>query len=222
MIALPRFGFRWFAPGELRFTWGEFSPGWGFALQLCHFEEHWSLHIRPLFGNLYFYLCRSRSDPVDIVDSWGFSWNWISDLRTGIHFSWGAKTKIIDLPWAWSHVRTSFMLAGGSWERQVGWEKPEQLWTATYPYRYVLRSGEVQNVTATITVDEMEWRWRWLMALPFPRMVRRSIEVNFDGEVGDDAGSWKGGTIGCGYSMRKGEHPLQCIRRMERERLFLR
>jgi hypothetical protein len=50
--------------------------------------------------------------------------------------------------------------------------------------------------------------------------VRTSIEVGFDDEVGERTGSWKGGTIGCGYDMLPDESAVQCLRRMERERKF--
>jgi len=33
-------------------------------------------------------------------------------------------------------------------------------------------------------------------------------------------GSWKGGTLGCGYTLRKNETPLECLKRMEVERNF--
>lgn len=60
------------------------------------------------------------------------------------------------------------------------------------------------------------------MFLPFPRMIRNSIDVYFDGEVGKETGSWKGGTIGCDYDLKKGETMLECLRRMEVEREFSR
>lgn len=66
---------------------------------------------------------------------------------------------------------------------------------------YVLRSGEVQERQATVTVEEREWRWRWLVWLPFPRGGQRSIDVSFDHEVGEKSGSWKGGCMGCGYTL---------------------
>ena len=47
-----------------------------------------------------------------------------------------------------------------------------------------------------------------------------SIGVSFDGEVGEETGSWKGGCVGCGYEMLPGEVPLDTLRRMERDRKF--
>jgi len=46
---------------------------------------------------------------------------------------------------------------------------------------------------------------------------RTSIDVSFDQEVGERAGSWKGGTIGCDTTCFRRD-PRDTIVRMERER----
>jgi hypothetical protein len=46
------------------------------------------------------------------------------------------------------------------------------------------------------------------------------IEIEFDKEVGERAGSWKGGTIGCSYGIKSNETAYQCLLRMEQERKF--
>ena len=51
-------------------------------------------------------------------------------------------------------------------------------------------------------------------------MERVNIDVQFDGEVGERSGSWKGGTVGCGYDKLPHESIEQCLRRMEKEREF--
>lgn len=79
-----------------------------------------------------------------------------------------------------------------------------------------LRSGDVQHRTATIKAEQRTWTRWWL---PFKR-VSRSIDVEFNAEVGERTGSWKGGCLGCGYEMKPGETPLQALRRMEKERAF--
>jgi hypothetical protein len=80
----------------------------------------------------------------------------------------------------------------------------------------------VQKREATIKVEEREWRWHWFKWLPLTKKVRRTIAIDFNGEVGEGTGSWKGGTMGCGYELLPNETPLQCLRRMERERKFNR
>lgn len=50
--------------------------------------------------------------------------------------------------------------------------------------------------------------------------IRTDIDVEFDKEVGERTGSWKGGVLGCGWGLLPGETPYECLKRMERERLF--
>jgi hypothetical protein len=169
-------------------------------------------------------------------DSMGPSWG-VSLFESSIHLNWGDKTKIVDLPWNWGvAVRHSNLLKDGTWDHDIKWkpalgkagkswsERREWLreheWSAGYPYRYVLKSGEVQDRIATVTVDEMEWRQHWLQWTRLFAKVRRCIGVDFNGEVGERSGSWKGGCTGCSYELRPGETPEQCLRRMEAERKF--
>lgn len=220
---------------ELRFSWAEVTGGLGLALALCSFEEHYSLHIRLGWPNIFIrlpFLQRWHREPHEGMESWGFSAH-----RSDIHLNWGRHCKILHMPWAWEWVRSSYLMPdGASWAHELrGWRRTGHLgtsrerthflpstdlpqWSETHPYRYVLKSGQVQNVQATIQVHEMEWRWfTWL---PFPRMVRRSIDVRFDGEVGERAGSWKGGCVGCGYDLFRDETPRECLLRMQNERKF--
>lgn len=103
------------------------------------------------------------------------------------------------MPWHWKH-RQHLVLS-----------EPE-----THPYQYVLKNGTVQKRTATIKVESRMWTRRWI---PFKK-ISRYIDVKFNDEVGEKTGSWKGGTIGCGYDLKPGEHPLDCLLRMQRERKF--
>lgn len=142
----------------------------------------------------------------------------------------GNKTKHIDMPWALEWVRTSALKKNGTWEHETKRNKNREfydvkkwegiLWSETYPYTYVRRSGEVQKRMATLRVEEREWRPKWFMWTSLFSKIRKTIEVNFSDEVGERTGSWKGGCIGCGYDMKHGELPEQTLRRMEKERKF--
>src|SRR6185295_15207727 len=82
----------------------------------------------------------------------------------------------------------------------------------TAVYTYVRKSGEAQKRTATFYVEEREWRWKMFHRLPFsfgPKQVRRFINIQFDDEVGEGTGSWKGGTTGCSYDLKPGETPME-------------
>ncbi len=124
----------------------------------------------------------------------------------GLHMHWGKchgkhsdPMTIIGMPWRWQHREHKIL------------SEPE-----SHPYTYRLRSGEVQHRTATIKEESRRWTRFWL---PWAR-TSRAIDVAFDGEVGERSGSWKGGVIGCGYEMQRGESPVDTLRRMERERVF--
>lgn len=105
----------------------------------------------------------------------------------------------IRMPWSWRHRKHEILT------------EPE-----THPYTYTLRSGEVQQRTATIKVETRLWTRPWL-----PRKrVSRYIDVHFNDEVGERSGSWKGGTIGCSHEMLPGESALDTLRRMELEEKF--
>lgn len=111
----------------------------------------------------------------------------------------GDPMKILPMPWQWRHR-----------EHKVLGEP------VNYAYRYELRSGEVQERIAAVKVETRLWTRPWL---PW-RRLSKSIDVTFNGEVGERSGSWKGGCIGCGYEMKRGETAVQTLRRMERERTF--
>lgn len=144
--------------------------------------------------------------------------------------SWWNKMHVLHLPWDLTWVRTSYLLADGTWLNETAGNRKEtqyinhkrdpRILKESFPYQYKLKSGEIQHCAATISTEEREWRWRWFKWTKLFRKVRRTIDIEFSAEVGERAGSWKGGTIGCGYDLKRGETPLQALRRMERERKF--
>jgi hypothetical protein len=103
----------------------------------------------------------------------------------------------------------------GCWDKDKKPNDGRLFWHS--PYRYVLDNGDVQETKATICVKRRAW---YRKCFPFIRKTRQYIDVEFHDEVGSGTGSWKGGTIGCSYEMKKDEHPLTCLRRMETERRF--
>lgn len=159
----------------------------------------------------------------------------VMTLHTGKHQK---NFRQFRFPWDWEFYRRSYLCKDGEFKHEMKGtkfppnscldsphpyydrEKDEDLWVETYPYTYKLRSGKEQHVQATVRVDEMEWRWLWFTWFPFIRKVVRGIDIHFSDEVGERAGSWKGGAIGCGYNMKDGETPRETLARMERERTF--
>lgn len=150
---------------------------------------------------------------VGTMAAWSRSYSWCQWWRQGSWHPFGQ----------WRHVRHSWLNPDGSvyllHTPPDQYAAPSEI-SQTLPYEYVLKSGEIQERTATISGDEREWRWQWLFTLPFPRKVRRTIDVRFSDEVGEGTGSWKGGTVGCGWEWRPDETQAEALSRMERERKF--
>lgn len=234
---------------SIRCHWGEFSWCFPkIALDLTATSDGndhpWHLHIALLFvqGFIYLPLPRIEVKSGEMQRSWGFCWLLDSGFSYGdIHAHWDYRCKIVHMPWKLNWVRTSYLLPDGVlWAHDTIWQRPLNRgyggmrlgfdnhmkwrnlpkWERRYSYSYKLRRGEVQHRIATVRVHEMEWRPWLTMWAAWPRMVSRTIEVEFSDEIGEKSGSWKGGCIGCGYELRQDESPLECLRRMERERKF--
>jgi hypothetical protein len=192
------------------------------GLELCLFEEGFSLHLIQWFVKLRF-LNRWAWPPEEMMESWGFS---IIPEDWSIHFHWGDRYRIVNPLGRWSHVSTTVMRPDESFVAEQEEWRPEHRYLdgrliEFHPYRHVCKSGEVQNAIAEICVERREWRWKWWkIRLPWPRKVRKSLEISFNMELGDKAGSWKGGCVGCGWDLQDGEQPIDSLRRMERERTF--
>lgn len=175
---------------EFPSDWHEYRRAWvrlGFGLFKLAFSFPWS-KVVPDDGQC--------SGP-----QYGFCF-----FSDGLHLHWGKMKSgrgspfaIINMPWHWRHVRQGIL---------TPYEK--------HRYVYRLKSGEVQERTATIRAESRTW-WR-----PWPPFVKlsRYIDIEFDAEVGERSGSWKGGCLGCSYEMRRGERPVDTLKRMEQERKF--
>lgn len=142
---------------------------------------------------------------------------------------YGEKTKFFDLPWAWDWIRTSFLKKDNTWEHETKhnrkdfWNEKKWknlLFEESYPYTYITKNGTVQNVISTIKVVEREWRWKWFKWFKYIKRINKVIDIEFNKEVGEESGSWKGGVVGCSYTMLKKETPYQTLKRMEKERKF--
>jgi len=188
----------------------EVSNSFGLALKVSDYEDR-SLNIQFIWPSIFIKLGRApEHESAGFGPSWGFSL-----FGNSIHFDWGEKTKIIEL-WGLDHVRHETLMADGSW--QEGWRPKEGQWQATdVPFFYRSRACERQDGKATLTVMRGIYRGR---LLPFRRKIFTSVDVEFDCEVGNQRGSWKGGTTGCSEKLKPGETPIECFHRMMRTRNF--
>lgn len=213
-------GVRGIEGNSYRAWWGEFSATWGLALSYNVYHENATVHFHLLWGGIYIkapMLIKQRDGTEDWHASYGFVW-----FGRAIHLNWRDKCKVLRLPFDWEHVRHDYLWPDGRLHHASGpreYDGPAET-KERHPYTYTLRNGTVQHRIATVNGEEREWRWRWFRWLPWPRMIQRTINVAFDDEVGERTGSWKGGTIGCGYEWKHGETMLAALRRMEVERKF--
>lgn len=150
---------------------------------------------------------------------------WSRQMESRSSDPWWIKGLVFGLnPFESRHHRHEVYCGDGKWADFAGcWEPdkaPDGRLVEDLPYRYVLKNGTVQEVTATIHVERWSRRPRCLRWTSLFESQRVSIDVKFSGEVGEQSGSWKGGCIGCSYELLSGETPEQCLRRMERERKF--
>ncbi len=211
-------------PGTFELSW----RGLGIALALIFDPEPdygwpWMLHVHFLFLNCFLHFpAPNISWDKEKYGEWkqyGFS----LFARDG-HFHWGYKCRIKDWPWAYKFLKNEVLRPDSSWVPYVGsWERekqPDGRKVETFGYAYILKGGEVQHRMAEVYVERYTWRQRWLYWTSWKEKAVTSINVTFDGEVGERTGSWKGGTIGCSYEMKSRETPKRCLRRMEQERKF--
>lgn len=145
------------------------------------------------------------------------------NMPTQIVLRWNKFYKSIGFPWEYDWVRTSILLKNGEWEHATKSNKKEfynQDWKdKQYCLDYDYTDSYDNTVVPTkVYVEEREWRPRWFKWTNLFSKINTSIDVDFSKEVGRKKGSWKGGVVGCGYTLKKGETALQCIQRMEKER----
>lgn len=138
------------------------------------------------------------------------------------------RSKVLYLPWYMEWYSTKLLLKDGTWETEKKGDRKEFFkdeWRAVSfvednPYTYQLKSGKYQHATATTRIQIREWRPKWFMFTSLFSKKVKSLEIEFSREIGERAGSWKGGCTGCSYEMKPGEDCWDTLKRMERERKF--
>lgn len=215
---------------SIRFRWGELALHGFLTLEYSVYHDEGSVIIGLPFFKLYIkapMIITQRSGTEDWCATYGFT-----SCHDGVHLNWRTHCKILWWPWNWDWRSTEILdhdfkrlwcevkgmscsgVTCGAWDvRQVATEKASK----EYDFTYTLKNGTIQERKAKVYVERRIWRCK---CLPFIKKVATSIWCEFDGEVGERTGSWKGGTTGCGEDLWAEETPKQCFRRMERERRF--
>lgn len=215
--------------GAFIFKWGEFNPKFGLELGVGSSDkedpkDHAIFYFCLIFGKVTVNLWKGSAWKMgedEIFESYSFS---VERDCWSIHLSWKGGYKIVSLPWAWDCVAHKVLTAEEKWVPYNGMysEGPQYddgRVLLTSPYIYVLKNGKVQKARATYYVEKFVYKWHWFKWLPF-KQNRKSIDVSFSKEIGERTGSWKGGVLGTGHRVKKGETPRQTLVRMQKERKF--
>lgn len=208
-----------------------FANSFDISFEICgYFDNRPRINLDLIFFSLELIL-PFRNKWTDECDppKWGISIHgntfWIYRGGKG-NLNGGNKWWTWDIPFfkkEW--VRTSILLKDDTWEHEnkrnrknfyrEEWKEKQKSWNYNYVDKY---DGLI--IPTTIYVGEMEWRPKWLTWTKLFGKVSRYIDVRFSKEVGSKKNDWKGGVLGCGYELIPGESPLDCLKRMEKERDF--
>ena len=208
---------------------------WKFDITYCthgYESDNAELHI-SMFGWHSLFRLPWKHKHTDLF--YGEKKYGVAIFETTIFWYWGYDIKCWELP---------FISYGTAvrWERYIGppnmyfFSAPNKECWGVHPYKTNYEGGchnpttweydykdpyDGKIVPCKFWVEEMEWRPKWLGWTSLFAKTRRYIEVSFSEEMGPRKGSWKGGTIGCGFNLNPKEHPMDCIKRMEREYKFV-
>ena len=211
--------------------WVIFYWGWDFDIsyEVCgYFDNRPRINLNLIFFSLTLIL-PFRNKWTDECDApkWGISIHnntfWVYRGGNG-NWNGGNKWWTWDIPFITTEwVRTSVLLKDDTWEHETKgnrkefyeneWKQKQKSWSYDFIDSY---DGEV--IPTTIYVEEREWRPKWLMWTRLFAKTIRKIDIHFLKECGKRKGSFKGGVLGCGYELLPNEEPLDCLKRMEKER----
>lgn len=208
-----------------------FTNSFDISFELCgYFDNRPRINLCLIFFHLEIIL-PFRNKWTDECDppKWGIAIHnntfWIYRGGEG-NFAGGNKWWTWNIPFiSYDWVRTSILLKDDTWAHSTvknrksfykdEWKEKKKSWTYDYTDSF---DGSV--IPTVIYVDEREWRPKWLKWTGLFKFVKTSIDIEFSKECGKEKGSWKGGTLGCNYPLLPNELPLDCLKRMEKERKF--
>lgn len=225
---------------SIDFKWGYFAPRPAFNIELHrggYFDQRWAVTIALGYGVFHFYLpFKTKLSEGCDMPKYGIAIHndtfWI--YKGGFYDESIGQVQDRNSSWSWYLPFFSYEFDGHWIKNQdrewvlMGnrlndgpepWKFREsgKAYTESYSYKYTLRSGQIQERTATCTIEKRKWHRKWFSFLTRTSQV---IDIEFSDEVGERSGSWKGGTIGCSYEMKLNDTIESCLRRMESERKF--
>ena len=213
----------WIKNGQaLEISWGDWIRGFGIGLtyQSSGNPEYFSRTLFLKFFKYYIFIplgFANNDMQVDIFNGPRYS---IEINKLKISFHWNKLYRSIRWPWRHHTISYECQFKDKSWVDKIC-SLSNELYTETYPYKYVLKSGKVQEVNATVS------KTRYIMTYIFfkyikwrPTWIEESIDVRFDKCIGEQVDTWKGGVSGQGYDLLPNETMEQCLRRMEANEKF--
>jgi hypothetical protein len=221
---------------SIDFKWGYFAPRAGLELVLnrgTYFDQRYAINFCLGWGKFMFYLpFKTKLEEGCDMPRYGFAVHndtfWIykgGDYQDGQcqnqWLSWYLPFFSYEFDGHWIYGREGWAKMGrnrlgeNDGPEPYEYRKSGKAFSYQYPYTYTLKNGTVQERTATCTIERRKWHRKW-----FPFLTKEStvIDIEFNDEVGERSGSWKGGTIGCSYELLPDETVYDCLKRMERER----
>lgn len=213
---------------SIDFKWGYFSPRFGLEFILNrggYFDPSYAIQFCLIWGKFSIKLpFKTRLGEGCDLPKYGFCifsntlmmyWGGKFDKSIG---QTNSRMKCWDLPFV-SYVFEyhKVMNKQGTWEDGTASYDNQNIDRQSYPYIYQLKSGEIQQRTATCFIEQRQWHRKWF---PLAKLKITCLSIEFNEEVGERTGSWKGGTLGCGFDMLPNESVEQCLRRMELTRKF--
>lgn len=221
---------------SIDFKWGYFAPRAGFEFVVnrgTYFDQRYAVNLCLGWGKFMFYLpFKTKLEEGCDMPRYGFAVHndtfWIykgGDYEDGQcqnqWISWYLPFFSYEFDGHWIYnkkaewVQMRFKHKDGRPD-SYEFRKTDAL-NYVYPYTYKLKNGTVQERLATCTIERRKWHRKW-----FPFLTKEStvIDIEFNDEVGERSGTWKGGTIGCSYELNPDETVYECLKRMESERSF--
>ena len=214
---------------DRQYNWGQFC--WAtknFAIKYdaqdeCDYPPMIIVAIPYLFS-IYYRLKRRKPESKDFRQkniSYGFYF-----FNNSLVLLFGQKSKHIDMPWALQFTSSELLDFDLKtvFERKANakmsdyfkeFYRLKQSIERPYPFTYVLKNGTIQNRTAKVCIERRTWSMNWFR---WVKKVSTTISIDFDEEVGEKSGSWKGGCTGCNYDLLDNETPEQALRRLESQK----
>lgn len=121
-------------------------------------------------------------------------------------------------PMVW--IRTSYLMEDGSWDHETrdnsipsyDLEYVNKMKHYHFTFQHIDKHKGDQSCVADVIIRETEW----VHHQTADRKIVKSLDISFPREIGPEANTYKGGTIGFLFEINKGETYQQAFDRMEK------